>query len=81
MSPKRMTTFRRPVSLRGTAVETKVRPWHSVRVTDRKVFHDDSRCPEGAGIEVQYRREGTEGRRKCEQCQQFVSPSAGPSAR
>jgi hypothetical protein len=42
--------------------------WHSIRETDRKVYHDDPRCPEGAGVEFVYRRNGTEGRRKCEQC-------------
>jgi hypothetical protein len=50
---------------------TKLRPWHSIRETDRKVWHDDARCSEARGIEEQFRREGTEGRRKCEECQQL----------
>jgi hypothetical protein len=66
-----MTAFRRTPPFRGLRAQTKMRPWHSVRETDRKVYHDDSRCPEASGIEPQYRREGTEGRRKCEQCRQY----------
>jgi hypothetical protein len=66
-----MTPFRRPSAFRGGVPDPKVRPWHSVRETDRKVFHDDSRCTEASGIETQFRREGTEGRRKCEECQQY----------
>ena len=63
-----MTPFERPRAFRAPVPSAKVRPWHSVRETDRKVFHDDARCPEAAGIEPQFRREGTEGRRKCEHC-------------
>lgn len=44
--------------------------WHSISETDRKVYHDDPHCPEGVGVEPAYRREGTEGRRKCEHCGQ-----------
>jgi hypothetical protein len=47
-----------------------MRPWHSIVETDSKVYHDDSRCPEGNAI-AQYRREGTDGRRKCEQYWQY----------
>jgi hypothetical protein len=70
-----MTPFRRPLTFRAAAPPAKVRPWHSVRETDRKVFHDDARCPEAADIEPQFRREGTEGRRKCEHCQADGSPA------
>jgi hypothetical protein len=48
-----------------------MRPWHSIIETDPKVYHDDSRCPDGNAIAPQYRREGTDGRRKCEQCRQY----------
>lgn len=47
------------------------RPWHSIRETDRKVYHDDSRWTEAKSIEPQFRREGTEGLRKCEDCQRY----------
>lgn len=66
-----MATFGRVPFSQGVGPATKMRPWHSVRETDRKVYHDDSRCPEAGGIEPQYRRDGTEGRRKCEHCQQY----------
>lgn len=69
-----MTTFRRPGSFFAAGAETiRMRPWHSVRETDRKVYHDDARCVEGAGVDPQHRREGTEGRRKCEECQGYSS--------
>jgi hypothetical protein len=42
--------------------------WHSICETDRKVYHDDPRCPEGATVVPAHRRDGTEGRRKCEHC-------------
>lgn len=48
-----------------------MRPWHSIRETDRKVYHDDSRCSEGESIETEFRREGTEGLRKCDECQRY----------
>ena len=48
-----------------------MRPWHSIVETDPKVYHDDSRCPDGNGIAPTFRREGTGGRRKCEQCRQY----------
>jgi hypothetical protein len=44
--------------------------WHSIREIDRKVYHDDPTCPDGAGVEPTHRREGTAGRKKCEQCSQ-----------
>lgn len=47
---------------------SKVKPWHSIRETDRKVYHDNDRCTEGNNIETKYRKDGTDGRRKCEHC-------------
>jgi len=43
-------------------------PWHSVRTTDRPVYHDNTSCTEGNNIEQHYRRSGTGGRRQCEHC-------------
>ena len=48
-----------------------MRPWHSIVETDPKVYHDDSRCREGLAIEVKFRRDGTDGRRKCEECRKY----------
>jgi hypothetical protein len=45
-----------------------VRPWHSIRETDRKVYHDDAQCGEAETVDARYRRDGTDGRRKCEHC-------------
>ena len=30
---------------------TNTLPWHSVLATDRHVYHDDTRCPDGSRIE------------------------------
>jgi hypothetical protein len=46
----------------------QTRPWHSTRVYDRNVYHDNDKCTEGNNIERQYRREGTGNRPKCEHC-------------
>ena len=48
---------------------TKVSPWHSVRESDRKVYHDNDACTEGNNIEQKYRRPGTDSRRRCEHCE------------
>lgn len=34
----------------------KVKPWHSVRETDRKAYHDNDRCTEGNNIDDQKKR-------------------------
>lgn len=47
---------------------SKVRAWHSIRESDRKVYHDNNKCTEGNNIEDRYRRDGTAGRRQCEHC-------------
>lgn len=49
----------------------KVSAWHSVRVTDKSVYHDDTLCTEGNNIESHYRRAGTDGRPKCEHCKRL----------
>jgi hypothetical protein len=63
----------RPVNIPGAeAPMANIRPWHSSREIDRKVCHDDTRCPEGNTIQQRYRRDGTRGWPKCEQCQGFA---------
>ncbi|MCH8903562.1 MAG: hypothetical protein IIA45_06585 [Bacteroidetes bacterium] len=47
---------------------SKVPAFHSVRETDRKVYHDNSSCTEGNNIEKENKRSGTDGRPKCEHC-------------
>jgi len=46
-------------------------PWHSTGETDRPVYHDDTRCPEGDDIELEHRRRDTGGRPPCEHCARF----------
>jgi hypothetical protein len=43
-------------------------PWHSVKDSDRPVYHDNTECTEGNNIEAENRREGTGNRPKCEHC-------------
>ena len=64
-----MASFNRGPLSSGIGV-AKMRPWYSLCETDRKVYHDDPRCKEGVTVEARFRREGTDGRRKCEECQQ-----------
>jgi hypothetical protein len=47
---------------------TNTLPWHSVLATDRQVYHADTRCPEGSGIEGKNRRSGDGGRDPCPLC-------------
>jgi hypothetical protein len=46
----------------------KVAAWHSKRVQDRNVYHDNTACTEGNNIEAQNRVAGTGGRPKCNHC-------------
>lgn len=48
----------------------RVSPWHSVRETDRKVYHDSDNCTEGENIEATYWRAGTDNRPRCENCEE-----------
>jgi hypothetical protein len=50
----------------------KVPPFHSVLVTDRRVYHDNSECTEGNNIEDKNRRAGTDGRPRCEHCEKLA---------
>ena len=51
---------------RGSYVKTT--PWHSKLETDRKVYHNETRCTEGNNIEDRNRQSGTGGRPLCEHC-------------
>lgn len=46
----------------------KTDPWYSVKETDRQVYHDNTDCTEGNNIEEENRRDGTDGRPRCEHC-------------
>lgn len=50
---------------------SKVSPFHSVKETDRKVYHDDNQCTEGNNIETQNRRPGKDGRPQCDHCKRL----------
>ena len=43
-------------------------PWHSTLATDRPLYHDDTRCPEGGAIKLKDRRSGDGGRDPCAHC-------------
>jgi len=45
----------------------KTNPWHSKKETDRKVYHDNTKCTEGNNIEKE--NEGTYGRPRCNHCE------------
>ena len=49
-------------------LETNTIPWHSTRATDSWVYHNDTRCPEGAAIAWQNRALGEGGRHQCIHC-------------
>jgi len=42
--------------------------WHPTLATDRAVYHNDTRCLEGAAIAVKNRRPGDGGRPPCALC-------------
>jgi hypothetical protein len=43
----------------------KTRPWHSIL---SNVYHNNSECNTGNNIEAENRRDGTGGKRLCEEC-------------
>ena len=49
----------------------KVPPIHSIKKTDRHVYHDDDQCTERNNIESDNRRSGTNGRPKCDRCKEL----------
>lgn len=50
----------------------RVAAFHSKKVSDRNVYHDNDRCTEGNNIEPQNRVSGTGGRPKCEHCSRLA---------
>ena len=51
---------------------TKTLTWHSTLATDRPVYHNDTRCPEGGTIELKDLRPGSGGREPCEHCAELL---------
>jgi hypothetical protein len=49
----------------------KTTPYYSINPTDPDVHHDHSDCPAGQQIPAANRRNGTNGRRRCEHCQKL----------
>jgi len=49
----------------------KTNPWHSKKLTDRKVYHDNTSCTEGNNIEKENVQSGTGGRPRCEHCERL----------
>jgi hypothetical protein len=46
----------------------KVGAWHSTNLSDKHVYHDNTKCTEGATIRRQDRKPGSVGRPKCPLC-------------
>jgi hypothetical protein len=49
----------------------KVTPYHSNLMEDEKnknVYHDHNDCSDGLRIKAEHRKEGTDGRRHCDEC-------------
>jgi hypothetical protein len=53
---------------KGEPLMAKVAPFHSVKNTDRRVYHDNNSCTEGNNIEAANKRAGTDNRPRCEHC-------------
>lgn len=51
----------------------KVAPFHSCKEPTRQVYHDNSACTEGNNIEEKYKRSGTDGRPRCERCNELAA--------
>ena len=48
----------------------KVAPWHSANEQDRRVYHDDTSCPEGHEIADENRRVGMGDLAHCSRCKE-----------
>jgi hypothetical protein len=49
----------------------KVAPYHSTLMEDERnknVYHDHNDCSDGLRIKAENRKEGTAGRRHCDEC-------------
>ncbi len=67
-SVKKALKRKRPPKERKEVIIMKVSPWHSIKATDPKVYHNNDKCTEGNNIESKNRREGTGGRPLCKHC-------------
>lgn len=47
---------------------SKVKAWHSKLKNDPFVYHNDTDCNTGNNIEVENRKDGTDGRPLCKEC-------------
>jgi len=54
---------------------TNTLSWHSILANDLRVYHDDTRCPDGAAIGAEDRQPGDGGRDPCEHCTRFLVQS------
>lgn len=53
--------------------------WHSIKLGQPMVFHDDNTCTLGDNIEARYRVEGRGiGRHRCKECETSVHPRLTP---
>jgi hypothetical protein len=52
---------------------TNAFPWHSTRLIDQAVYHNDTRCPVGEAIALTDRRPGDGGREPCADCARLLS--------
>ncbi len=50
----------------------KIPPWHSARVSDREVYHDNDKCTEANNIGKHNHKPGTGGRPHCEHCSKLA---------
>ena len=53
----------------------QISPWHSIRLHDRNVYHDDDQCPLGKGIDHKYRKAGHRCRKRCPTCAKLSDPA------
>jgi hypothetical protein len=51
-------------------------PWHSIRLRDRNVYHDNELCPTGQAIDPKYRKQGHCCRMRCATCAKLGAPAA-----
>lgn len=49
----------------------KVQPFHSKKIVQNPVYHDDTKCTEGNNVEAYNKVQGTGGRPKCEHCKRL----------
>lgn len=53
---------------------TKVAPWHSIRHHNPNVFHDNTECPKGMDVAIEYRKMGHRCRARCRVCMKLDTP-------